>query len=277
MRSSISWSRVILLIVTIVMLMFFWENPVMIPLKVFVVYLHEISHALAALMTGGDVLMISIRWNESGYIRSAGGIFPIISLAGYLGSVLWGSTMLHLAMRGRGMRAISMLVGATLLIFTLIPDSVPLPGDERLTKTVAGLFWGCTFVATAAFFPRINHFLLFFMGGLTSLYSIYDLDDFFAGKVLETDAGILAKYFLGDSALVIVVAYLIAIFVAALSIAILYRILKTALRHEAPYVDDEEELEFPEQYPGEDLPDMPPEMIRWLHQVRESRDKKNEE
>jgi hypothetical protein len=45
-------------------LWFLWYTPVIFPLKIFVVLLHEISHALAALATGGTVERIVLNIDQ---------------------------------------------------------------------------------------------------------------------------------------------------------------------------------------------------------------------
>ena len=41
-------------------LWFLWDTPVIYPLKIFVVLLHEISHGIAALATGGSIERITL-------------------------------------------------------------------------------------------------------------------------------------------------------------------------------------------------------------------------
>jgi len=60
-------------------------------------FFHEISHGLAALLTGGSIRGISLYYNGSGLCRSSGGVPFIISFAGYAGSVLWGYSIYRLA------------------------------------------------------------------------------------------------------------------------------------------------------------------------------------
>lgn len=59
-------------------------------------FFHEISHGLAALLTGGKPLSIELHWRGSGVCYSVGGIRFIVAFAGYAGAVLWG-TLLYLA------------------------------------------------------------------------------------------------------------------------------------------------------------------------------------
>ena len=68
----------------------FWDTALNKPFRFFVVLVHEVNHAAAALITGGEVLEIRTHWNESGHTLTKGGFFPLISAAGYVGSALWG-------------------------------------------------------------------------------------------------------------------------------------------------------------------------------------------
>ncbi|MDL2226877.1 M50 family metallopeptidase [Deltaproteobacteria bacterium OttesenSCG-928-M10] len=53
-------------------------------------FFHEISHGLAALLTGGRILGLEIHFSGSGLCYTAGGARWLISLAGYAGAVFWG-------------------------------------------------------------------------------------------------------------------------------------------------------------------------------------------
>ena len=43
-----------------------WNSPLLMPIKLLVVFLHELSHGLMALATGGEVLDLHIAENETG-------------------------------------------------------------------------------------------------------------------------------------------------------------------------------------------------------------------
>jgi len=53
-------------------------------------FFHEISHGIAALLTGGSVHSISLNFNGSGLCTTSGGSHIVTSFSGYAGSVLWG-------------------------------------------------------------------------------------------------------------------------------------------------------------------------------------------
>src|SRR5690606_21656012 len=123
-----------------------WETPVVYPLKVFVVLLHEISHGLAALATGGSVHRIVLGMDEGGATYAAGGNAFVVLSAGYLGSLAWGLALL-LAARARAARVrlaagalgVLLLVVAVLyvrnlfgIVFTLVFGAALLFASQRL-------------------------------------------------------------------------------------------------------------------------------------------------
>ena len=81
----------------IVALWLLWTTPVVYPLKIFVVLLHEISHGLAAIVTGGTVDRILLDTQQGGATWTRGGNAFLILSAGYLGSLLWGLLLIELA------------------------------------------------------------------------------------------------------------------------------------------------------------------------------------
>jgi len=54
-----------------------------------VVFLHELSHALATWVTCGKVISMEVHGNEGGLTKTVGGSRFIILSSGYLGSFLW--------------------------------------------------------------------------------------------------------------------------------------------------------------------------------------------
>lgn len=110
------------------------------PLRLLTTSLHEIGHALAALLTGGQVLRIEIQPDASGVTWSAGGWRLVVTSAGYVGSTLFGCLLLVLAQRGERHRALlagllvffafftlmyarnwlALLVGAVLLVLLVV-------------------------------------------------------------------------------------------------------------------------------------------------------------
>ena len=70
-----------------------WDTAFVYPLKIFVVLLHEISHAAVAVATGGTIERIVLDPNQGGACYCPGGSAFLTLSAGYLGSLGWGAYM----------------------------------------------------------------------------------------------------------------------------------------------------------------------------------------
>lgn len=90
------------------------------PFRIFVTFIHEGGHALAALATGNSVQSLSIAMNGSGETYTTqGGLFSqmIVSSAGYLGAMTYGALLLVLIRRSVAARLV--LVGSSLVVISL--------------------------------------------------------------------------------------------------------------------------------------------------------------
>ena len=68
------------------------------PFRLFVTFIHEGGHAVAALVTGNSVQSLSVAMNGSGETYTTqGGMFSqmLIASAGYLGSMAFGALLLR--------------------------------------------------------------------------------------------------------------------------------------------------------------------------------------
>ncbi len=73
-----------------------WALPLPNPVKLLAVTFHELSHALAGLLTGGRVFGFAIAPRGSGVTLGLGGNMFLILIAGYIGSCLWGVFLYYL-------------------------------------------------------------------------------------------------------------------------------------------------------------------------------------
>ena len=55
-------------------LWFLWDTRILYPLKIFGVFLHELSHGIAAILGGGSIQRIEISPNQGGVCHCGGGI-----------------------------------------------------------------------------------------------------------------------------------------------------------------------------------------------------------
>ncbi len=115
-ESSDFWQKYHFLILLIVAIMIKQLPVVSIPFNWLESYFHEISHGIAAILTGGNVLRIQLFANGAGLCTTQGGISFVISFAGYAGATLWGWGIYKLSSsHQRVAQAFSVLIFALLL------------------------------------------------------------------------------------------------------------------------------------------------------------------
>lgn len=173
-----------------------WNTPVVLPLKILVIYFHEIAHGLAAVLTGGAVVEISVSILQGGHAITRGGNRFVILSSGYLGSLLLGMALLLIAVRTRWDRIALGVVGLTMLLVTALYIREVFP-------FVFCLVTGLAMVAVARYLSRPINDLVLRIIGLTSLiYAPYDIfDDTIARSEIRSDAFMLAEEFGGSTVL----------------------------------------------------------------------------
>ena len=185
------WSKTALPLALLAVLAL-WGTPVVYPLKIFVVFLHELSHGLAAVLTGGRIVEITLSANQGGVCTTSGGWTWVILPAGYLGSMLWGGLILVAAARTDRDQLISVLIGAVVLAVTVL-----------FVRSWFGLLYGLSFGAGMALLgakaPRAaNDFVLKLIGLTSVLYAVLDIwSDLIARQIDCSDAGQMARQFFG--------------------------------------------------------------------------------
>ncbi|GEM_PF-5819162 len=112
--------QLLLIIGLLVLSILFWSSPVLYPVKLFVVLLHELSHALAALLTGGSVERITIDSRIGGMAVTRGGWLWVVVSSGYLGSMLLGGAIFLLSLRARMSVMLAAVTGVIVLLVTLL-------------------------------------------------------------------------------------------------------------------------------------------------------------
>lgn len=90
------------------------------PFRIFVTFIHEGGHAIAALLTGNSVMSLNVAMSGSGETYTTqGGLFSqiFVSSAGYLGATAFGALLLVLIRRAVAARLV--LLGSSILILAL--------------------------------------------------------------------------------------------------------------------------------------------------------------
>jgi hypothetical protein len=171
------------------LLWFLWDTMVVYPLQVFVVLLHEISHGIAAVATGGSIQKILLTPDQGGACLCPGGNAFVTLSAGYLGSLAWGVVMLLIATGRTFWHRIALgAIGAIVVGMSLLYV-------RSAFGFVFGLGFGVALVAGAKYLgPVVQRAALTALGLTSCLYAILDIkSDIIDRPGLESDARMLAE------------------------------------------------------------------------------------
>lgn len=206
--------EILILICTILVTYFFWDSFILYPIKLFVVLLHESTHAIAAVISGGIVREIKIDFNVGGTCVVKGGNQFAIAISGYLGSLLWGGLLFISAKKYNFSKYYCWFLSAGLLFLIIF-----------LIKDLFGFFFTLGFaiilVLSPVIFPFIVHsYLLKILGMISCLYTIIDIkEDLVTTEYHISDAQILSQ-------VTSVPAVAWGILIMAVSIIVFYYLLK---------------------------------------------------
>jgi hypothetical protein len=173
------------------------------PFRIFVTFIHEGGHALAALLTGNSVSHLWVATNGEGLTYTTyGSPFSelFISSAGYLGTMAFGALLLILIRRAVAARFVLLGSGiyifALTMIFGLIKPIVSWTGLSGIPFTlVAGIILSVGLVLIAKFATaKVATFFVSFLAVQCVLNALFDLKDLFTlstsftGPKTPTDA-----------------------------------------------------------------------------------------
>ncbi len=173
------------------------------PFRIFVTFIHEGGHALAAFVTGNSVRSLTVSPDGSGLVYStSGGMFSsmFVSSAGYLGAMTFGALLLWLVRRQVKAKVVLAASGVlVLLLATFFGFLAPLwnwslPGLFTLVAGVAlpaGLFAAAKYLK-----PRAAAFLVSFLAVQCVLNAVFDLRNVLYASTFtdaHTDAANMAE------------------------------------------------------------------------------------
>jgi hypothetical protein len=156
-----------------VIVMLIWYVPqlsvVLYPFRYFVTTVHEMGHGLAALISGGRFIQYVVYGNGTGVATTAGGWSWLILPAGYVGTALFGATLLYLNNRTGRSKLIAMLLGAAFGLVTVLfaRNWHALITGIIVAAGLIGLGWKVA--------PTIVQLLLNLLAMLTGLNAVLDL------------------------------------------------------------------------------------------------------
>ena len=167
-----------------------WNTPLVYPLKIFVVLLHEVSHAIAVVGTGGTLDYITLDPYQGGATHFRGGSAFVALNAGYLGSLAWGALLFSTA-RTRWIRSdwVNGTIGAAVILLTVFFVRNPF-------GIAFGAVFGLVMIAASQRMSRMmNRRLLVVLGLTSALYAILDIksDVLDRPDLSASDASVLAE------------------------------------------------------------------------------------
>ena len=158
------------------------------PFQIFVTFIHEGGHALAALLTGNSVANLSVASDTSGVTNTTqGGLFSqvFINSAGYLGSMAFGALLLVLIRRAVAARIVllgcGLFIFALTMIYGLFKPILWMTGWSGIPFTLfAGTFISVGLILIAKFASaRVATFFVSFLAVQCVLNALFDLKTVF--------------------------------------------------------------------------------------------------
>lgn len=201
-----------------------WKVPyaqiILFPLNMFSTYLHEASHGLTAILTGGSLLSFTMQLDTSGLAYTSGGFRPLVISAGYIGNAIWGSLLL-LASAKRGYeKRILTILSIFFFLFTFL-------FARNFVAFFSGIFFGLSIILLTRI--KLNTFISSFLAFLAvqtcfnSFHNIVEL--FYFPKGTVTDAQLLSNLTLG-----VVPPFIFALSWCVISLVIFFYTLKKILK-----------------------------------------------
>jgi hypothetical protein len=230
-------------VVTIALYFVPYAGYITYPIRLLVTFIHEGSHALMAILTGGSVQAISVSPDGSGLTTSLlAGWLPsiLVSSAGYLGASLFGAGMIGMLRRGASANRLLLVTAVAVALVTfgalkgiLWPFSA---GGHPAFSLFFALFWGILltlglFIASRKLDAKTAGWVAAFIGVQCMLNALFDLKTLFALSVSTmagTDAMNMAR-------LTLIPAPIWAAFWMALSIGMLWFVLRPTRAQRAAY------------------------------------------
>jgi hypothetical protein len=187
-HEKFDWQTLGILIAMFVVAVIFWNSLLIYPIKLFVVILHELSHGLAAVLTGGEIVKIEISQQVGGVCWTRGGSRFIVASAGYLGSIVWGGIILIIAARTKYDNILGMVTGGLLILVSLL-----------YIRNLFGFLFTVGFgvfllIISYAAKNKIVDILMKFLGMTSCLYVIIDIkSDLIDRSNIGSDADTIAQ------------------------------------------------------------------------------------
>lgn len=211
-------------LVLAVIALFCWHFPLLLPVKLLTVFFHELSHGLAAILTGGSIVSIGLNLNQGGICYSTGGWRFITASAGYLGSLLWGCGLLLASMKRGINRSLTEAIGVLLLIAAALWMR---DFQSLAISIITGL--GLIYIA-AKLNEKYCTVILRFISLVSCFYVVWDIKDDLIDRIIPgSDAYAISKMIFPQF-MVGAGSYIVGIIWLAIAVYVLWKTFKIAFK-----------------------------------------------
>jgi hypothetical protein len=205
------WLLLIATVITVALWFVPFGSYIVYPIRLFVTFIHESSHALIAVLTGGAVQSLTIASDGSGLTYSApSGLIGALltSSAGYIGTTVAGVLMLYLIRKrfspNKILTAQGLFVAVMLVVFTLVSPifnvlSLQVSFASVLFTLFAGGVLAAGLIALGIFAsPRVAGFAVAFLAvqcllnAITDQMTLFAINSPFNGSDIANDAANMA-------------------------------------------------------------------------------------
>lgn len=190
----------VLMIVAVSFLL--WDTLFVFPIKLFIVFMHEASHALAIIVSGGSISEISIGFDLGGKVTANGGNDILIASSGYLGSLFFG-LLLYYSSELKNIRKYVYFSIAALFLLILAISS------PTLEFIVIGLITMAMLIVSGLFSKiLLVKIIVKSLALVSSIYVLIDLKEDMLSNDFASDASILSGI-LGVNQFVVSIIWLV--------------------------------------------------------------------
>ncbi|MBE7550866.1 MAG: M50 family metallopeptidase [Anaerolineales bacterium] len=139
-------------LVTLLVALVPWLSGLVYPFRLLTTLVHELSHGLAALLTGGTFIRFVVSPNGAGLAFTAGGWRWVIIPAGYVGAALFGAMLILLGRSHRWSRLALGIIGVAMGLLSLrygLPSIISGDFLSGILATISGVIFGGFFLWVA--------------------------------------------------------------------------------------------------------------------------------
>ncbi len=189
-KRRIHWRRAAAMIAITIVIIAIWDTWAVYPLKILVVFFHELSHGITAVATGGRIVEVQVDPGQGGLCLTTGGSRFLTLSAGYLGSLILGGFLLLAASHFKRKNIPNLVLGLIVFLATIVYVR-PVIGFGFFFGAGAGI----ALVAAAQKLPNeVNGYVLTVIGLTSTLYAVLDIkSDILDQPGARSDAVMLAE------------------------------------------------------------------------------------